>query len=84
MYEIQITFYENGIPEVFSYRKDVDSFEELKQSFLKRFGNIKDVPNRLLREKPLVKKLTYSATNLVEWTEAVNTQTRWGLAIKKL
>lgn len=84
MYEIQITFHENGTPEVISYCKDADSLEDLKLSFLKRFGNIKDVPNRLLREKPLVKKLTYSDTTLDEWTGTINTQTRWQLAIKKL
>lgn len=84
MYEVKIISYENGRPETFSYCKDVETLDELKQSFLKRFGNIRDVPNRLLREKPLVKKLTYSATSLDEWVETVNTETRWELDIKKL
>lgn len=82
MYEVKITYYENGTAETYSYRKDVTGFDELKTSFLKRFGNIKDVPNRLLREKSKVKSLTYAATSVAEWVETVNAETRWELAVR--
>lgn len=84
MYEVKLTYYENGRAETFSYCKDLKTLDELKQSFLKRFGNIRDVPNRLLKEKPLVKKLTYDATSLAEWYETINEHTRWELAVRKL
>jgi hypothetical protein len=84
MYEVKITWYESGTPDSFSFRSDETSIDDLKISFLKRFGNIRNVPNRLLKEKALVKKLTHSATSLVEWVDKVNTETRWRLEIRKL
>lgn len=60
----------------------MNKLDDLKESFLKRFGNISDAPNKALKEKPLVKELTYTARSLSEWVSLVNTNTRWELAIR--
>lgn len=81
-YEVNISYYESGIKQTTTFRKDVYTLDDLKKSFLKRFGNISDAPNNALKEKPLVKELTYSARSLPEWLSFVNTNTRWELALR--
>lgn len=81
-YEVTISYHESGINQKTTFRKDVNTLEDLKKSFLKRFGNITEAPNKALKEKPLVKELTYSARSLPEWVSLVNTNTRWELAIR--
>jgi len=81
-YKVEISFYENGFKQTISYSKNVNSLDELKQSFLKRFGNINDAPNKAMKEKALVKKLTYTAKSLPEWVTLVNTHTRWNLSVR--
>lgn len=80
-YEVNISYLESGIKQTAGFRKDVSTLDDLKESFLKRFGNI-NAPNKALREKPLVKELTYSARSLPEWISLVNTNTRWELTIR--
>lgn len=84
MYEINISYYNTGIKETKKFRKDVSTFDELKQSFLKHFGNINDAPNKVLKEKEIVKELTYKAANLNEWVEWINNQTRWEIQVRKI
>lgn len=81
-YEVKISYHESGIKRTTTFRKDVNTLGELKKTFLKRFGNISDAPNKTIKEKPLVKELTYSAGSLPEWVSLVNTNTGWELAIR--
>ena len=83
-YEVQISYYENGIIQTTSFLKDVSTLDELKASFLKRFGNISDASNKALKEKAIVKELTYSAKSLPEWIRLINTHTRWELNVKRI
>ena len=85
LYEVKITCYEYGKEKTYSFRKEVSTLDELKTSFLKRFGNLGNVPNKALKEKPLVKQLTYSAKSVEEWVKLVNERTwRWKLNIREL
>jgi len=83
-YKIEIAFVENGIPQTFIFNKACSTLDELKEAFLKRFGNIKDAPNSVLRDKSKVKDLTREATTIEEWMQSVNLKTRWTLNIKTL
>ena len=73
-----------GSENVLTFDKDVDTVDELKVAFLKRFGNIYDVPNKALKEKPLVKRLTYEAKSTPEWRRSLTTKTRWSIEIIKI
>lgn len=55
--------------------------QELKQEFLKRFGNIR-ATNKLDKQKPKVKELTYKAETLEEWMELIQKNTDYKLEIK--
>lgn len=55
--------------------------ETLKQEVLKRFGNIDDIPNRLLKQKPLFKQITKNATSTTEWVQTIHQETDWQLEI---
>ena len=81
---MNISFYNSGIKQTTTFRKDVNTLNELKESFLKRFGNIKEAPNKAIKEKMLVKELTYKAKSLSEWADLINTQTRWELNVRKI
>lgn len=81
-YDVTIRYTDGTRSEHIAYSKDVSSLDELKESFLKRFGNIHDVPNRLLAEKPIVKQLTYEAKTIAEWQESIQEHTRWALDIR--
>lgn len=70
-----------GDPKYYSFTKDVETLGDLKEAFLKRFGNMNDESNKLLRQKPLVKKLTYEAKTLAEWLTSVNQKTDWELRV---
>lgn len=82
-YEVKISYFHSGIKQTTSFRKDANTLNELKESFLKRFGNISDAPNKALNEKALVKKLTYVAKSLPEWIRLINTNTRWELNVRQ-
>lgn len=69
-------------PGKLTFYKEVESFDELKTSFLKRFGNVDGASNRTMGQKPLVKQLTYSADSIEEWVANVNRQTDWKLAVR--
>lgn len=84
LYEVQIYYFDSGIHQSISFRKEAHSVEELKQSFLKRFGNINDAPNRVLKEKALVKRLTHKAIDLETWIKSINAQTSFTLYIKSI
>lgn len=84
VYEVRVSYYENGSKQTTSFRKEVYTLDELKTSFLKRFGNINSAPNKALKEKALVKELTYSAKSVSEWINLINSHTRWELDIKPL
>lgn len=70
-----------GDPRYYSFTKDVNSLDELKEAFLKRFGNRNDESNKLLRQKQLVKQLTYDAKTLDDWLTSVNRKTDWELRV---
>ena len=79
-----IAYYDSGVRQAVSFRKVVNSLDELKTAFLKRFGNINSAPNKAMKEKDLVKRLTYSATSLNDWVDRINTTTRWELHIRQV
>lgn len=81
-YLVIITFTESGIKNEVKFIKTVDSFVELKQAFLKRFGNINNASNKALKEKPLVKRLTQEANSIDEWVTNINKTDRWKLEIR--
>lgn len=80
-YQVKI---ECGPYFTFEFTKYVENFDELKSAFLKRFGNIDDVSNKALKEKPYVKKLTYEAVTIEEWCQSLYFKTRWKLNVKKV
>lgn len=67
-----------------SFYKNADDLNELKESFLKHFGNINGAPNKALNEKALVKKLTYEAKSLSELITLINSKTRWDLSVREI
>lgn len=73
-----------GSENVLTFDKDVENLDELKVAFLKRFGNIYDVSNKALKEKPLVKRLTYEAKSTPEWRRLLAVETRWSIEIIKI
>lgn len=79
--KMTITTHYAGFPRYFSFTKEVETLDELKTAFLKRFGNMNSETNKLTRQKPLVKKLTYEAKTSKEWAHSVNTKTDWHLSI---
>lgn len=83
-YIVKISYYDDGVMESKSFQKKIKTFEELKQAFLKRFGNISDVSNKLFNEKALVKELTYSAKDLFSWVESINSRTQWKLEVREV
>ena len=83
-YIVEISFYDTGAKRTISYSKNAKTLDELKESFLKRFGNINSAPNKVMKKKQLVKKLTYSAKSTSEWTMLINTRTRWNLLVRRI
>lgn len=83
-YKVEITFYDCGVPVVQSFNKECSTFEELKQAFLKRFGNINTMPNSASRDKKKVKELSRNAKTVEEWVQSVNMKTRWTLNVRIL
>lgn len=57
-----------------------EDFIEFKTKFLKRFGNIHGT-NQADRDKPLVKKHTYSAPDFDTFIRNVN-QTEWTITVQ--
>lgn len=62
------------------YDFQCEDFKEFKTKFLKRFGNVHGT-NQADRDKPLVKKLTYSAPDFDTFLRNVN-QTAWTIAVQ--
>ena len=83
-YVVEISFYDTGVKRTISYSKNAKSLDELKEPFVKRFGNINSAPNKVMKEKQLVKKLTYSAKSISEWAMLINTRTRWNLLVSRI
>lgn len=83
-YEVKISYYYSGIKKTVSFCKNADNLNELKESFLKHFGNINGAPNKALKEKELVKKLTYEAKSLSELITLINSKTRWDLSMREI
>lgn len=81
-YQVIISFTNSGAKTEIKFSKAVNTFNELKQEFLKRFGNINNCPNKALKEKPIVKRLTYEASSINEWVTSVNKTERWKLEIR--
>lgn len=83
-YEI-IVGYSTGVSrEEVSYKKNDVDLNELKQSFLKRFGNLRyKSSNKSSLEYDLVRGITYQAKSIEEWQREVNDRTRWSLEIKR-
>lgn len=79
--KMTITTHFGGDPKFFVFNKKINSLDELKTAFLKRFGNMHDESNKLLKQKDLVKKLTREAKSLAEWLQNVNTKTDWHLSV---
>lgn len=80
-YNVSISWYDSGLKQTVSFYKRAATLDELKSSFLKRFGNIREAPNKALAEKPRVKELTKQATTLSDWVQTIRTHTRWELNI---
>ena len=72
-----------GDENVLTFDKDVDSIDELKVAFLKRFGNIRNISNKADKERSLVKRLTYEAKSTSEWKRLLIYKTRWSIEIMK-
>lgn len=83
-YAVEISFYDTGAKQTISYNTNANSLDELKRSFLKRFENINTAPNKTMKEKQLVKDLTYSAKSISEWAMLINTRTRWNLLVRRI
>lgn len=79
--KMTITTHYGGFPRYFSFTKEVETLDDLKTAFLKRFGNRNSETNKLMRQKPLVKQLTYEAKTSKEWVRSVNLKTDWELSI---
>lgn len=80
-YTVTIAYHDSGIIETAEFKIDCVELDDLKTAFLKRLGNIHEAPNKTMKEKPLVKEITYSARSIAEWVQRVNVLTRWGLSI---
>lgn len=80
-YKVKITCMDLGLVNTVCFTKECQDLDELKQAFLKRFGNIHNVSNARLKEKPIVKRLTHKANSLGEWLDDVNSKTQWVLSI---
>lgn len=76
-----ITTHYSGIKRTKNFIKEVDSLDDLKTAFLKRFGNMNDETNKLMSQKKYVKELTYKAKTLNDWVQEVNTKTSWNIDI---
>lgn len=80
VYEVTVSYYESGVKVSLDFSIKATTLDELKQGFLKRFGNIL-ATNKSMKEKPLVKELTYKARSLAEWVQLVNATDRWEIHI---
>lgn len=58
---------------------ECNDFNEFKAKFLKRFGNVHGT-NQADKDKPLVKKCTYSASDFDTFLRNVN-QTEWTIKV---
>lgn len=74
----------NGSNAVLTFDKDVDSLNELKVAFLKRFGNVVKGSRKAEKEKPLIKQLTYEAQSTSEWSQAIRLNTRYTIEFIKI
>ena len=73
-----------GNTNVLTFDKDVNTLDELKTAFLKRLGNIRDVSNKAINEKPIVKRLTFEAKSSTEWMSLLAHNTRWSIEIIRI
>lgn len=81
LYKVEILY---GGYSAKKYTKECHTFGELKQSFLKRFGNINGAPSSYLKEKHRVKLITRKAETIEEWVEEIGRQTRWEIRVNTL
>ncbi len=83
-YEVIIGYSTGFSNEEVSYKKNDVNLNELKQSFLKRFGNLRyKSSNKSSLEYDLVRGITYQAKSIKEWQREINDRTRWRLDIKE-
>lgn len=75
-----------GLAGEYVFCKEVENLDELKEAFLKRFGNINDASVKSMKVKPLIKTLTYKAKTAKEWMDSINNHPRiqwyWNLKVE--
>lgn len=74
VYNVRVTLKyrsEWGLNEEYTFSKEVENLDELKEAFLKRFGNI-NASTKSMKVKPIIKKLTYKAKTVKEWVDSIN------------
>lgn len=81
-YFVKISYPTGGGQSELSFEKKDVSFGELKQSFLKRFGNlVEKASNSAAKEYVLVRYITFKAETIEEWVDEINSETRWELRV---
>ena len=89
VYKVRVTLRYRGqwgLDREYVFYKEVENLDELKEVFLKRFGNINDTSVKSMKVKPLIKKLTYKSKTIKEWMDSINNHPRiqwyWNLKIE--
>jgi len=88
VYKVRVTLKYRGqwgLAGEYVFCKEVENLDELKEAFLKRFGNI-NASVKSMKVKPLIKTLTYKAKTAKEWMDSINNhpliQWYWNLKIE--
>lgn len=79
---MKISYFYDCQEYIYTYDVYVNNLNELKTEFLKRFGNIDNISNKLKRQKPLIKEITYTAKNIEAWVEMISDETDWNVSFK--
>lgn len=89
VYKVRVTLKyrgQCGLDREYVFYKEVENLDELKEAFLKRFGNINDASVKSMKVKPLIKTLTYKVKTAKEWMDSINNhpsiQRYWNLKIE--
>lgn len=73
-FEVIVTYYENGIELKKKYNFNANDYPSFRKEFLKRFGNL-TTTNKKMKQKEMVKKLSYIAISTKQFVGFVNVNT---------
>ncbi|MBU5252050.1 hypothetical protein KQI46_08865 [Lysinibacillus capsici] len=77
-FEVIITFYENTIESNKKYNFTANDYPSFRTEFLKRFGNL-TTTNKKMKQKEIVKKLSYIAESTKQFVGFVNVNTDFNI-----